>query len=255
MLRNLNSLRGCTLAATDGDIGKVREMYFDDAHWTMRYLVVTAGSWLTGRDVLITPQALGAVDAQSSEIQVKLTQEQVRQAPSIDTDKPVSRQYEELYYQHYGWQPYWLPPGPETGAWIPPPIPPPEATEAVEDKDPEPKGDQHLRSSQAMRHEGVRAQDGEVGQVSDFILDDSDWRIRYLVIDTGNWLPGKHVLLAPNWIEKIGASAGTVFVNLPRSTIEAAPEYDKNVLIDRAYEQRLHDHYQHKAYWAAVDQG
>ena len=210
MLRNFHTLTGCALAATDGEIGKVREMYFDDANWTMRYLVVTAGSWLTGRDVLIAPRALGEVDAQSGIIAVRLTQEQIRNAPSIDSDQPVSRHFEQQYFQHYGWDPYWAMPGgagmmlvPSALAPAPAFAPPPES---AEDHLPEPAGDPHLRSSQEVRKYEIRAQDGELGHVSDFVLDDADWRIRYLVIATRNWLPGKHVLLAPEWIESISFS-------------------------------------------------
>jgi hypothetical protein len=260
MLRNFNTLMGCTLAASDGEIGKVREMYFDDHEWTMRYLVVTAGSWLTGRDVLIAPRTLGEIDAQNSAITVNLTQEQVRSAPSIDTDQPVSRQFEARYYQHYGWDPYWVAPGgtgmmlvPSALAPAPAFAPPPEDAENLEsDVPPEPEGDPRLRSSHKVRGYGIHAQDGEFGHVSDFVIDDADWRVRYLVIATRNWLPGKHVLVAPEWIERISYDDGQVFVNLARSIIKEAPDFDPNLPVSRAYEQRLHDHYARKAYWDAV---
>ncbi len=256
MLRNFNTLMGCTLAASDGEIGKVREMYFDDREWTMRYLIVRAGSWLTGRDVLIAPRTLGAIDAQNSTIAVSLTREQVRQAPAIDTDQPVSRQYEQRYYQYYGWDPYWAIPGGAgmgmIGYGMPGAALAKDAENLEADVPPEPQGDSHLRSSSKVRGYGIHAQDGEFGHVSDFVIDDSDWRVRYFVIATRNWLPGKHVLVAPDWIERISYDNGQVFVNLPSSIIKDAPDYDPAAPLNRANEERLHDHYGRKTYWDAV---
>ncbi len=255
MLRNLKTLMGYTLAASDGEIGKVREMYFDDQSWKVRYLVVTAGSWLAGRDVLIAPRALGDIDEQNAAIAVHLTQEQVRDAPSIDSDPPVSRQDEQKYFQYYGWDPYWVMPGAVTGMIgmaMPGVVSPPLATQAEVSEKAEP-GDRHLRSSQKVQDYGIRAQDGELGHISDFVIDDADWSVRYLVVATRNWLPGKHVLLAPDWVELISFEDGKAFVNLPRSAIKDAPEYDPASGVSRAYEEQLHQHYKQKNYWDAVE--
>ena len=260
MTRTIQQLRGLQLAASDGEIGKVREIYFDDEHWQVRYLVVRTGSWLTERDVLIAPQALGEIDPQSGTIAVHLTREQVRNAPPIETDKPVSRQYEERLHENYNWQPYWGFPG---GMMLPPPAlappqafaPPPEVTEtlASEGSD-ESSRDRHLRSSaELMSGYSVHAQDGEIGRVGDFIVDAADWTVRYLVIHTGVWFLGKDALLAPGWIERISYEGAEIFVNLPRAAIKDAPEYDSKVPLSRAFEQRLFDHYGRKGYWDAVE--
>ncbi len=255
MLRNLKTLKGCTLAASDGEIGKVQEMYFDDQSWEVRYLVVTAGSWLTGRDVLIAPRALGEIDEQNAAIAVHLTQDQVRHAPSIDSDHPVSRQYEQKYFQYYGWDPYWVVPGGGMGMigmGMPAVVPTqPEVSENLQ-PEVEPEGDRHLRSSREVQDYGICAQDGELGHISDFVIDDADWCVRYLVVATRNWLPGKHVLLAPDWVERISFEEGMAFVNLPRSAIKDAPEYDPASGVSRAYEEQLHQHYKQKNYWDAV---
>ena len=239
MLRPFHTVRGCTLSASDGEIGKVHEFYFDDEHWTVRYFVVNTGSWLTGRTVLIAPRALGEVDAQGGAIAVNLTKEQVRHSPAIDSDKPVSRQHEEELHRYYGWDPYWVVPGAVPGLWAP--VPPslsampsaaaaaPELCENLQpDVAPEqPKGDPHLRSSaELMSGYKIHAQDGEIGRVEDFILDDESWRVSYLVVHTGVWFLGKDALLAPEWIEGISYERAEVFVNLPRSAIKDAPGYD-----------------------------
>lgn len=254
MLRPFMNLRGCTLAASDDDIGDVREFYFSDENWRVRYLVVETGSWLKGRRVLIIPDVLGEVDAQSGAIAVNLTREEVQAAPPHDSDKPVSRQHEERLHGHFNWNPYWVVPGAAgLGAYAPalyvqhePIAEPPSAAP------PKAEGDPHLRSSEELANRyAIHAQDGEIGRVYDFMIDDDGWTIRYLVVRTGLWF-GKDVLLAPDWIERISYERSEIFVNLPRSAIKQAPEYDYNAPISRAYEQRLHDHYGRKQYWDAV---
>ena len=159
MLRPLNSIRGFKLAASDGEIGKVREVYFDDHSWTVRYFVVETGGWLTGRDVLVAPRSLGQIDEESGTIAVHLTQEQIRHSPPVESEQPVSRQYEEAYHAYYGWDPYWAAPGGAPAFWAAAPtaVLRPEAFDASSSGESaeaapgqeteEPKGDPHLRSS------------------------------------------------------------------------------------------------------------
>jgi hypothetical protein len=113
------------------------------------------------------------------------------------------------------------------------------------------EGDPHLRSSRAVTGYHVVASDGEVGHVDDFLIDDETWAIRYIVIDTHNWLPGKHVLLGPEWIEHIDWSARTVRVGVPRDRIKRAPEFDGSAPVGRDYEEALHAHYGRKPYWTS----
>jgi hypothetical protein len=89
----------------------------------------------------------------------------------------------------------------------------------------------------------------EIGHVDDFIVDDETWAIRYLVIDTQNWLPGKKVLVSPQWIERVSWSESKVFVNVSRETIKKSPEYTDDSLQTRDYETGLHRHYDRKGYW------
>jgi len=245
MLSKAKTLKGYRLASLDGEIGKVKEFYFDDRHWTIRYLVADTGSWLTSRQVLISPYALIAVISEEQHITIKLTKKQIEDSPSLNSDKPVSRQFEEAYYGYYGWPVYWS----GTSMWgdyssiVP----------ARENLRESPRGvkswDPHLRSTHDVGGHHVQAADGEIGQVEDFIIDDEPWAIRYLIIDTGNWWPGKRILVSPQWIERISWSERKVFVNVPRETIKQSPEYTKKSLLTREYETRLHGHYNRQGYW------
>ncbi len=245
MLSTVKTLKGYQLDSSDGEIGKVKEFYFDDLHWTVRYLVANAGTWLLGRQVLISPYALGAINNAQRNISIDLSKEQIKASPALDTDKPVSRQFEQDYFGYYGWPMYWY--GPyawgsypyierSRGKWG-------QAT---------PGGnawDHHLRSTHEVSSYHIQALDGELGHVADFIIDDETWAIRYLIIDTGTWWPGKKVLIAPQWIERVSWSESTVFVNLSRQTIKESPAYTEASLITRDYEIGLHGHYNRKGYW------
>lgn len=234
-LWNLKDLERCSLAARDGEIGRVREVYFDDRHWTVRYLVVRTGGWLMGRDVLIAPQVIESVDGEERRIAVRLSREQVEKSPPISTEQPVSRHYEAEYHRYYGLEPYWTM-GPLGAPAAPRPIPMP----AVPPREPE---HPHLRSSDEVSGYRIVASDGELGKVEDFVIDDRDWSIGYVVIDTRKWLPGRTVLVAPAWIESVDWAARSIAVDLDRGAIESAPAYDASRVISQDYEVALYEHY------------
>ncbi|NLX06561.1 MAG: PRC-barrel domain containing protein [Phycisphaerae bacterium] len=250
MFRNATQLEGYTLEAQDGQIGSVKDFYFDDSRWIVRYLVADTGRWLPGKLVLIAPASLGR-PGDGDRFPVSLTKRQVEDSPDIAEDMPVSRQREYEMTQYYGWPIYWTGAGlggPGTVAVAPlivPSQPPDQEHSLTEER----KGDPHLRSVNEVTGYIIQARDDTVGHVEDFILDDEAWAIRYLVIDTRNWWPGKHVLLAPQWVSLVSWSLSAVQVELTREKIKSAPPYDPSTPITREYEQRLHDHYGREGYW------
>jgi len=248
MLYKAKTLKGYKLNSKEGEIGKVKEFYFDDRHWTIRYMVADTGSWLEDIQVLISPYAMVAVNLEEENIDINLTKNQIEGSPTVESDKPVSRQFEESYNGYYGWPVYWS--GPHTWGnytnierdsekWK-------EDSQVDEDWDP------NLRSTYDVTGHDIQAIDGEIGHIMDFIIDDVTWTIRYLIIDTGNWLPGKKVLISPKWIEKVSGVESNVFVNLSQETIKNAPEYNDESLLNRDYEIGLHKYYNLQGYW--VDQ-
>lgn len=245
MLDKVKTLNGYKLANHDeGEIGTVKDFYFDDNHWIIRYLVADTGSWLTGRQVLLSPYALVAVMPEERHITINLTKQQIESSPALSSDKPVSQQFEMDYYGYYGYPMYWS----GSYAWGAYPYlardyqPKPERT-------PEEKGwDPRLRSTHEVSGYHIQATDGEIGHIADFVIDDQTWAIRYLIIETRNWLLGKKLLIAPQWIDRVSWSESKVFINLPRATIQHAPEYT-DASLDRDYETRLHRHYGRPGYW------
>jgi hypothetical protein len=251
MLRSINGLRGFTIGATDGDVGRIEAFYFDDTSFTVRHLVVDASGWLTGRRVLISPRALRAIDWDGKRITAELTKSQVEQSPDIDTDQPVSRQQEINFHRYYGYPAYWE--GPYLWGLGPYPVMTPggEAPEWERrwEWGAQERGDPHLRSSGAVIGYHIEATDGEIGHVEDFLVEDSSWAIRYMIVDTRNWWPGKKVLVSPEWIERVDWGDSTVHVSVTRAQIEKSPEYDPTGPVARDYEARLHDHYRRPRYW------
>ena len=245
MLNKVKVLTGYKLEGIDGEIGKVKEFYFDDQHWTIRYLVADTGNWLTGRQVLISPYALAAVNKEEQYITIDLTKKQIEDRPSLNSDKPVSRQFEETYYGYYGWPVYWG----GSNRWGNYPYIVRDREKWRESTQGEEAWDPYLRSTDDTSGHDIQASDGEIGHVEDFIIDDETWAIRYLIIDTRNWWPGKKVLISPKWIERVSWSESKVFVNLTRETIKESPEYTEESLLTRDYETGLHRHYNRQGYW------
>jgi hypothetical protein len=225
MLYSLKKLYGNKLGAADGDIGHVKDFYFDDRSWVVRYVVADTSSWLPGRQVLLSPRMFGKFNQAEKLLAVKMTRKQIEDSPSIEAHKPISRQYEEEYHRYYGWPFYWLGDGlwgmsgtpilesPPTPVWAGP------ANVAQSEK-----ADQHLRSTHAVKGYHVKASDGMAGQVSDFRMDDKTWAIAELVVKTGHLFTGKEVPISVAKIDRINYEESTMFANLTQAAVEQSPE-------------------------------
>lgn len=266
MLHSIQEMHGYTIQARDGEIGTADQFLFDDQQWTIRYLVVDTGGWLSGRRVLISPISIQASNWNEQVIGLTLTKQQVEQSPGIYMDLPVSRQKEAELAQYYGYEPYWggagywgsgLYPGPLLYAYPTVPARPvaptvPEEATTKQEVDTREQGDPHLRSTREVRGYTIQARDGEIGTVDDFLVDDETWVLRYMVIDTGGWWSGKKVLVAPEWIRTISWERSDVEVNLLRERIKHAPEFDPYTPVSRDYEKQLYEYYEQPTYWNAT---
>ena len=226
MLRSIKQLYGDKLGASDGEIGQVKDFYFDDQDWAIRYLVADTGTWLPGRQVLLSPHSLGRLDQAGNVQRVNLTRKQIEDSPSIASHKPVSRQYEEEYYRYYGWPSYWQ----GDGLWGMSGFPilelpvKPLPSEAATASGPQLKrADAHLRSAQAVNGYHLRTGDGMIGHVCDFMMDAQSWAIGQLVIKTGHRFSGKEVLIPTKDVDRISYEESTVFANLTREAVGQSP--------------------------------
>ena len=246
MLRSLKDLERYKLSATDGDIGSVADFLMDDRRWVVRYLVAKTGAFFDERDVLLSPISFRRADAATQLFHVALTMDKIKHGPSVDAHQPVSRQYEREYYRYYGYPTYWgysglwglgsYPSELAQGSWEP----------SAKAHDP---ADAHLRSARELRGYHVEGSDADVGHVADFIIDDETWAIRYLVLDTSNWLFGKKVLVAPHWATGVSWDERKVHITMTRAQIESSPPWDPEAAVNREYETRLYDYYGRPVYW------
>ncbi|MFZ5825054.1 MAG: PRC-barrel domain-containing protein [Bacillota bacterium] len=217
----------------------------DDQSWTVRYVVADTGSWLVSKRVLIAPEALSEPDWAGMVFPVKITREQVENSPDVDTAMPVSREKELEYRRHFRWPAYW--PAPGIGQ-VTHPVPLGREGVVVAERPPKAPPEKketssHLRSISEVKGYGIMAVDGALGHVEDFVVDDETWAVRYLVVDTRNWLPGKKVLVATDWIDWVSWEEKQVRIDLTRQQIQDAPEYDPRAPVNREYEVRLYDYY------------
>lgn len=248
MLRSVNELYNFVLEAQDGEIGRCKDFLFDDERWTVRYMAADTGKWLPGRKVLISPISLGEPGWFNRRFEVKLTKEQIENSPPLDSDAPVSRQFETKWFAYYGYPYYWG----GVGIWGGEPYPGPLFLQkgVYAENEPEFSEDNiHTRSAKEVIGYHIQAADDKIGHVEDFLLEDDSWTIRYMVVDTRNWLPGRKVLVTPAWIEAVDWSERKVHVDLTKDQIKESPEYDPSSPVMREYEERLYEFYGRPGYW------
>lgn len=253
MLRRTKDLLGFTIRARDGEIGHVDDLLFDDESWTVRYFVVATGNWLNRKHVLVAPESVEQPDWTERALPVTLTREQVSTSPDIDTKQPISRQRELDYRRHYAWPIYWgggmypIVPGIWPAGGMYPTEPSERVREEVRDRVAEEEA--HLRSEREVSGYKVDTAEGQVGHIDDFILDDENWAIRYLLVDTRDWLPGKHNLLPPAAVTSVSWVDGRIFVSASKDHVSNAPAVDPDAPVSREYEDELFRYYGWRPYW------
>lgn len=220
MLQNIKEIYGKKLAAADGDIGHVKDFYFDDKTWAIRYMVVDTGSWLTGRLVLLSPHAVGKLEPGEKAIPVHLTKKQIEDSPPIESHQPVSRQYEIDYFNYYGWPIYW-----QTGSPLAMPILlPPSKAELAQRSAKQPADDKHLQSTRDITGYRIHTSDGEIGHVTGFLVDERSWDIREVVVDLGVLSFGKEVLISVATVDRVSYPDSNISVKLTKAEIQHTPE-------------------------------
>ena len=240
MMLAISALKGFAIEASDGRIGSVSDVLFDDRSWKIRWLVVDTGGWLTGRLILVHPSAIGQPDYRRETLPVRLTKHQIEESPSILLDKPVSQQMETDLYGYYGWDPLWGG-GNYFGAY-------PYESEVLESARDARHGDPHLRSVTEVTGYHIQASDGSIGHIETILVDDATWGVRYLVIDTKNWWFGQHVLMSPYAVRSVSWSQRDVTLRVTREQVKGSPAWDPADIIDRSYQERLHGYYDWPGY-------
>ena len=229
MLRRLAELRGRRALALDGEIGKVRDAFFDEEGWIVRYLIVDTGGWLSGRKVLIDPRSVALMDHTLHTVWLSLSRARIESSPSIDLDKPVSHQHELQLNHHYGFCSDWTRSMPWGPGLLPPAMVPITAHSGeLEERGwpATPRPDPYLRSVREVLEFTLITLDGHVGAIKDVFFDDETWTLRYLIVQTGGWLLGRRVLVNAGQVRRVNWAARLVEVNQTRKQIEEGREFD-----------------------------
>lgn len=224
MLQNLKELYGIKLTASDGEIGQVKDFYFDDKTWVIRYVVADTGTWLTGRLVLLSPHAFGRLDRDGHTLHVKLHKQQIQDSPSIETHQPVSRQYEVQYYNYYGWPAYWN--GSAVWGLGDYPVVLPPSMEQMEAHLHRHHDDRHLQSARAINGYAIQGVDGPTGHLTGLKMDDRSWAIRELIVEAGHWYSGKEILIAPSKVARLSYEESTIHVQLTKADIQGTADHE-----------------------------
>lgn len=259
MLRSLKEILGYTLQATDDILGQCKDFIFDDGLWVTRYMVADTGNWLHHHKVLIAPVLLGEPDWRTERIPVKLSRQQIEACPPLEEHAPISREYEISYHEHFEIPFYWMGAdfreGMPNAAGVVQPVEDIELDEqpAPEKTEPRNPGSDNLegalRSATEVMSYMVSATDGEMGRIDDIIIEDDNWVIRYLAIDTGVLIPDRKILINTEWIDSVSWTETTVKVDLTQDAIRNCPDYDANEAVNREYEVRLYDYHGRPRYW------
>lgn len=229
MLIKITALEQWRVEATDGTVGSIVDLLFEDETWALRYLIVRTGSWLSSKRVLVSPDAVHREKGEFGLVRVALTRAQIRNCPDIDTDKPVSRLSEIAFHRHYDFPPYWSGTGTGVSNMGPVTVPIPALSldyrgeeSILTEAEHSPEAEQsHLRSSREVVGYQVQATDGDAGDIDDMAVDDEDWTIRYLVVDTKRWWPGGQVLVDPSTVREIDFDERKVLLNVDKSHLQS----------------------------------
>ena len=245
LLSSKNALQ-FSLAAKDGAVGEVYDFYIEDSTWTIRYLVANTGSWLIRKKVLLSPLSIVKdVDLHNLSFKLDLTKAQIEEAPPADLIKTISEQYERRFFKHYKMKPYWE----GANLWGDSDLLKDIQGVTVDLHEGKKKRKSTLRSAKEITGYHIQAEDGEIGHIDDFIYEEETWKIRYVIVDTRNWLPDNLVTISPDWITSVDWLNKKVIVDVNKNAIKDAPQFDSSKPINRSYETKVYDYFGRPVYW------
>lgn len=243
MKHSLKNLKGYSVETADGMKGKIKDFLFDEDTWAVRYIDADFGNLFKDKRIILPVDVIIETSWKHHRFTLNISKEKIEKSPSPQDKPTVSREYEKQLVKYYGFPFYW-----STGGIVPAPpgsYYPVRPLNVPQNKISEKDLNTKLRSFREVEGYQIRAIDDTLGHVEDIMIDDTDWQLVYLIIDTSNWLPwSKKVMLAINWLEEISYVKGEVKINLNTDTIKSAPDFDTNQPIEMAYERALSDYYQ-----------
>jgi sporulation protein YlmC with PRC-barrel domain len=244
MLIDAGQLMGYVLHAEDGELGRCKDFIVDDRDWTVRYVVADTGRWLPGRKVLLPPGKVQDPEFSGRRLPVKLTKKQIIASPPLEEHAALFRQYENRWCDYYTVSPYWQEEDKICVAGIPTTMPGAKVSSERKSKE-----EVHVFSVSDLTGATIVASDGDIGHLADVLMDLKAWKVRYAIVDTRNWLPGKQVCVSITCVEWVDPSKKRVGIGLSKEKIKNSPEYNPLVPVTEEYQVVLHDYYGWPKYW------
>lgn len=238
MLRNVKSLIGNAVLSTDGEIGIVDDLCFDSKMWGTAYVVIKVGGTASGGRAFLPPTALGKPDWERREFPVAYSKAQILGSPDLSIDMQALRKKAQLRDEHPAMSFWTLSADLAADGLL--------NTDANSDVDHLPslnEDDPNLQSANSVMRYRVQATDGKFGHICDLVVDDSTWEIRYIVVATTQWLPGRRVVISPHSVNRVSRMEEQVYVDLTQMMIKQSLEYETPLPISEEYESRLRDYY------------
>ena len=202
----------------------MKDIIIDEPAFRVTTLVVDVGGLFLPKDVMLPPDSVELVDPITTSVHLRLGRDEVEAAPLVLGGEPIQAM-------------------PSMFPLAPADVRPPEESERAEARASFPFGAPGLHSLKDLHGAKLLATDGEIGHVDDALIDITAWHLAHLVIDTRNWLPGKHVVVDAAMVRTIDWGAETVSVQLTREEVEKAPTYDPLTEMSDQYQDYLSRYY------------
>jgi hypothetical protein len=220
MFHVVKDLEKLKVIANDGEVGFIYDLLFDDQKWTIRYLVIDTGNWLSGRKVLISPVSVKEIDLQNKSCVINLNKNVIEGSPELTDKKPISQQFEKELIGYYNLPVYWT---------VDPSLRVRGDLDSQQNNDKNSHENQHLRSVREVRDYNIQANDGDAGYIHSFLLATINWEIKFLVLDKQKllrWIPGgRYILISPEWITEIKWNEKKAYLELKKADLEKSPDY------------------------------
>lgn len=235
MLAFVSELRECRIEALDGEMGKVQDLFFDDRHWAVRYVLIDTGKILPGKKVMLSPASFDNLDIEEKRLHVHYDKEKIRKSPDVSETVSMTNEHETQLADYYGWSKYWL----DNMMWG---IGGSPIAEKIEEMHPPnlnrevdlpTSAEYSLRSAREAKGVRVHANDGRLGEVMDAIFDTRNWAVQSLVVKITHQPELGLMLLSPNELSGAEWTEGDLYFDGTVDQFKERPIYQS--------EQQLHE--------------
>ena len=225
MLHSARALSRYEAYATDGKLGRATDAYIDETTYEIRYLVVETSRWLPGKKLLVSNRWLGIPDKDAQRFPINMTRSAAEERTASTDDLPVSWKMEELLKVRFGGLDSR---GGSPSSAVVGSVTRQAATQAKFETGAVQAADNpNLRSLREIMGYQIEAVDGPLGVAHDFLIDDEGWVVRWMVVDTKSWKPGREVLVPPEWVETVSWSEKRIHVRVSRQKVKTSQRVDR----------------------------